>query len=447
MLSLAKPFAVQRSLAELRRTEFARLDAQHLAYLDYTGSALYGDSQIRAHHALLRDGLFGNPHSEHGPSRASAEIIDQARQTVLRFLDVDATTHDVCFTANTTAAIKLVAESYPFAPDTPCLLSVDNHNSVNGIREYAKAAGAPVRYLALDGEMRLRDAESALAGEAWRGRGLLAYPAQSNFSGVRHPLGLVDRAKALGYDVLLDIAAFAPTHPFSLRDCPADFAALSFYKLFGYPTGLGALIARREALARLRRPWFSGGTLLYASVVADTYRLKPGHEAFEDGTQDFLGIAALAAGFAVLEEVQMPRLSAHVARLTSGFLSRLKTLAPLVRVYGPDEMTDRGGAVAFNVMDRAGQIIPYSLVETGAARAGIALRGGCFCNPGASEAALGLDAARTSCCLETLGDDFTAERFASCTGSAVGAVRVSFGLANNDEDVLRAIALVESFRT
>ncbi len=439
------------SFADLRAREFSRLDKQQHVYLDYTGSALYADSQIRAHHDLLRNGLFGNPHSEHRPSRASADVIETARDTLLRFFDVDALTHDVVFTANTSAAIKLVAESYPFAPDTPCILSVDNHNSVNGIREYARRAGAPVRYLPLDEELRLRDAEVLLAQELTHTRGLVAFPAQSNFSGVRHPLSLVTYAKSLGYDVLLDIAGFAPSHTISLRDCPADFAALSFYKLLGYPTGLGALVARREALELLRRPWFAGGTVTYASVHADTHRLRRRHEGFEDGTQNFLGIAALASGFALLEEVDMTRLSAHVTQLASKFFAELTALrhangAPVAHLYGPRDMTDRGGTIAFNVRDRQGNTIPYSAVEMTATRANIAVRGGCFCNPGCAEAALALDPTRTAACLATLGADFTAERFADCLGSPVGAVRVSFGLANNDDDIRRAIELIATFR-
>jgi selenocysteine lyase/cysteine desulfurase len=41
------------------------------------------------------------------------------------------------------------------------------------------------------------------------------------------------------------------------------------------------------------------------------------------------------------------------------------------------------------------------------------------------------------------------ERFRSCLddGTAVGAVRASFGLANNAADVERAIAVIARFRT
>lgn len=428
--------------AELRDREFARLGSH--AYLDYTGSALYGDSQIRAHQALLEPALFGNPHSEHAPSRASADVMNSARDLVLEFLDVDSSTHDVVFTANTTAAIKLVAESYPFGPETSFVLSADNHNSVNGVREYARRAGASIAYVPLDDELRLR-------APAFTGKGLFAFPAQSNFSGVRHPLSLVRDAHDAGFDVLLDAAAFLPTRALSLRECDADFVALSFYKLFGYPTGIGALVARRDALARLQRPWFSGGTILYASVQADTHRFRPGHDAFEDGTPDFLGIAALPAGFSLLKKAGMGRIADHVASLTAMFLDELSALRhrngrPVARIYGPSGTTNRGGAVAFNVIDDAGDVIPFTTVETRARESGVSVRGGCFCNPGASEAAFGLERTKIAGCFDEAGDAFTVERFAACVDAPVGAVRVSIGLANHAGDIRKAAGVIASFR-
>jgi selenocysteine lyase/cysteine desulfurase len=436
--------------AALRAREFARLDARGQAYLDYAATALYGASQLGAHCALLEAGVFGNPHSESAASRASSQLIERARHQVLAWFDVDEASHEVCFTANASAATKLIAESYPFGPRAQLILAADNHNSVNGIREYARRAGAARHVLPLDNELRLDDADARLAEHARRGPGLFALPAQSNFSGVRHPLALVARARALGFDVLVDAAAFAPSHVLSLRACPADFAVVSFHKLFGLPTSVGALIARREALGRLQRPWFAGGTVAYASVGADTHRLHPGHEGFEDGTADFLGIAALAPGFALLDEVGMPRLADHVAGLTQYLLDELAALrhrngAPLVQLYGPRTLRDRGATIAFNVTDARGQPVPYAAVEARARDAGVALRGGCFCNPGAAEAAFGLDAAGIAACLAGNGDDVSIPRMAACLGRAVGAVRLSLGLANNLADLRRAVAVVASF--
>ncbi|MEO7973083.1 MAG: cysteine desulfurase, partial [Thermoanaerobaculia bacterium] len=87
----------------------------------------------------------------------------------------------------------------------------------------------------------------------------------------------------------------------------------------------------------------------------------------------------------------------------------------------------------------------YPVVEARARAAGVALRGGCFCNPGAAEVALGLDPATTRRCLEALDGEFTPERYAACAGGTVGAVRVSFGMATNDDDLRRAIAVLASF--
>jgi selenocysteine lyase/cysteine desulfurase len=394
----------------LRKREFSRLDRLGHVYADYTGAALYGDSQVRAHQALLADGIFGNPHADSPASRRSTAMIDEVRETVLRFFGVDSSTHEVCFTANTTAAIKLVAESYPFDRDTTFALTVDNHNSVNGIREFARVKGARIEY----------------GLPATSGPGLFAFPAQSNFSGELYPLTLVDEAHGRGLDVLLDVAAYVPSHPLDLRRCRAEFAVLSFYKLFGYPTGIGALIARREALAKLRRPWFAGGTVMYASVAADTHRLRPGHEAFEDGTPDFLNIAALPAGFALLEEVGMERIESHVNRLTNMFLDEIEPFATLY------------GRTAFNLND-----LPYWEVESLARTENISLRGGCFCNPGAAEIAFGLEKANMAACFDRLADDFTVERFSECAKTNVGALRVSFGAASNESDVRRVARWLE----
>ena len=153
------------------------------------------------------------------------------------------------------------------------------------------------------------------AGRATAPR-LFAFPAQSNFSGVKHPLDLVAEAKALGWDVLLDAAAFVPTNRLDLDAVPADFVSISFYKMFGYPTGVGCLLARRDALARLERPWFAGGTVNFATVQARAHLLSPGEAGFEDGTLNFLAIPAVAIGLRHLERAGMDRIATRVRCLT-----------------------------------------------------------------------------------------------------------------------------------
>jgi selenocysteine lyase/cysteine desulfurase len=443
----------ERSLFDdLRDREFARLDADNQAYLDFTGSALYADTQITRHAERLRRSVLGNPHSENGPSLVSTAIINETKSNLLRFLDAPADDYVVVFTANASAAIRLVAESYPFGPSEGLVLSSDNHNSMNGIREYARSKCAPVRYIPLDDELRLATPTTVL--RSFAAGGLFGFPAQSNFSGVKHPLSLISDAQRMGYAVLLDAAAFLPAARLSLRRYPADFVSLSIYKMTGYPTGVGALVARKESLARLSRPWFAGGTVEFASVQNDVHQLiRNNGEGFEDGTPAFIDIAAVNDGLSFIADIGIDAINAHVSRHRARFVSDLSALRkrdgrPLAVVYGPRSSHGCGATVAFNLYAEDGSPIPYARVVERARNEGVSLRGGCFCNPGASEAAFGFpqdDAAR--CLASVRSDGFTIERFSDCLGPdiAVGAVRASMGVATNDCDLDRALAVIASF--
>ena len=450
MLSVVRAAPPAQLLDGLREREFGYLDERGLCYLDYAGAALPGRSQVAAQHAAQSGAVFGNPHSLHSASRFSTNAIEEARARLLRFLDADPAEYVVCFTANTSAAVKLVAESFPFSATSTLVLSQDNHNSINGIREYARRRRARIRSIGLDAELRLQRPRVALGMRANRGPSLFAFPAQSNFSGVKHPLSLVSDAHRLGYRVLLDAAAFLPTSPISLRNVTPDYVVLSMYKLFGFPAGIGALVARRDALAELERPWFSGGTVDWVSTLHGTHRLRAGAEGFEDGTPNFSGIAALAPGFDFIETVGVPAISGHVADLTASVLrtmrARLHTNgSPVFRIYGPLNSIRRGGIIAFNVLNASGAVVHHEEIERVAATSGIAIRGGCFCNPGASEAAFGFASTRLKRCLESSRTgEFSARRLGDCLGrdTPVGALRISLGLANTHEDIERATQVI-----
>lgn len=71
---------MSQAVQQLRNKEFSRLDADGHAYLDYTGSGLYGESQIRTHAALLCEGALGNPHSQNPTSLTSTRLVALDRQ-------------------------------------------------------------------------------------------------------------------------------------------------------------------------------------------------------------------------------------------------------------------------------------------------------------------------------------------------------------------------------
>ena len=192
--------------------------------------------------------------------------------------------------------------------------------------------------------------------------------------------------------MLLDAAANVPSNRLDLSVVKPDFVPVSWYKVFGYPTGVGCLIARRQALGRLRRPWFAGGSVSLAGVQGDWHTPAPGEARFEDGTVSFLQIPDLQAGLSWVGGIGIDRICQRVMCLTGWLLGRLAAMRhgngePMARIYGPAHIRGRGGTVAFNLLDPAGRVIDERAVLRATAAAGISIRTGCFCNPGAGEGA------------------------------------------------------------
>jgi selenocysteine lyase/cysteine desulfurase len=440
----------------LRASEYRRLDAQHHVYLDYTGGGLHAESQVREHMALLNDRVLGNPHSVSLTSSGMTDLVERARRAVLGWFNAEPG-YTAIFTQNATAALKHVGESYAFGPGARYLMTADNHNSVNGIREFAAAKGTPVTYAPLTTpELRIdRERLSELLHGASRSaNNLFAFPAQSNFSGVKHPLEIVEEAHQLGWDVLLDAAAFVPTNRLDLNVVQADFVSISFYKMFGYPTGVGCLLVRNGAISKLHRPWFAGGTVNFASVQGRRHSLAPREAGFEDGTLNYLAIPGVEIGLRHLGSIGIETIQARLRCLTGWLLQSLLELRhtngrPMVRIYGPATTAARGGTVTMNFYDPEGHLLDYRRVEELATQNRISLRTGCFCNPGAVEAAEGLTESDISAALEQTAD-MTLPRFlefiAGHEGKSAGAIRVSMGLASNFDDVDAFVKFAASLR-
>lgn len=449
-------FETTRMLDDLRRTDYGRLDRLGQVFLDYTGGGLYADSQIREFYELLDGGVFGNPHSDSPASSATTKLVERARALVLKYFNAPPGEYVAIFTPNATGAIKLVGEAYPFQAGDRYLLAFDNHNSINGVREFARARGADVTYVpVVPPDLRLDEAQlqAQLDQPNEGGHNLFAYPAQSNFSGVQHPMEWTAYARQRGWDVLLDCAAFAPSNRLDLSQILPDFVPLSFYKIFGYPTGVGCLLARKSALAKLVRPWFAGGTITIASVQAERHFFAEGEQAFEEGTLNYLNIPAVEIGLKHVQSIGIDKIHNRVMCLTSWLLENLPGLrhssgSPVIRVYGPTTMEARGGTLTVNFYDPKETLIDHRRIDKLASRAGISLRTGCFCNPGAGEIAHGLIAEDMAMAFEN-SERMTFEQFLSVLedreGKSAGAVRVSMGLATNFADVYQFWLFARSF--
>ncbi|CAN8071547.1 unnamed protein product [Agarophyton chilense] len=430
------------SFMRVRRKHFAQLDRSNVVYLDHTGACPVPRELPLKHAELLSTHVYANPHSASSPSTDATAALERARSAVLRFFH--AKEHEVIFTANASAAIHLVAQTFPFSSSSSLYMSADNHNSVLALRESVRHSGGKTVVLPLDTRLNLAQPHEYIKKREG-GASLLAYPAQSNFSGVRHDLSLVEYAKSRNVRVLLDAAAYVPTSSLDLSAVNADFVPLSFYKMFGYPTGIGALVVRKDAMQMLRKQWFAGGTVKFVSVSADLHVLHDGADAFQDGTVDFLAFPAIVNGIRFLSKIGMNNITKHVASLTHLLLHSLHRMRyangrRMSVVYGPGlhDQGNRGGTVALDVLDDGGRRMDCHLIEKEAGRKGFAIRAGCFCNPGCAERVFDIDPLSVVECVRS------GESAYNCTGG-LGCLRVSVGVSSVKKDVKAFVSFLGEF--
>jgi selenocysteine lyase/cysteine desulfurase len=440
-------------LDDLRAHEYARLDRERQVYLDYTGGGLYATSQIEKQVALLKDHVYGNPHSINPTSLAMTELVEEARREVLRYFTASADEYVVIFTANATGALRLIAEAYPFSRDGHLVITYDNHNSVVGIRERARVQGARLTYVPLVvPDMQVDEtALFAALDQPGAGGNLFAYPAQSNYTGVHHPLEWIAAAQERGWDVALDAASFVPTNRLDLSRWHPDFLSLSFYKMFGYPTGVGCLLARRAALEKLHRPAFTGGTVMAVSVVADAHVMLEPPAAFEDGTVNYLSLPAITIGLRHLERIGVDAIHTRVNCLIGWVIERLDAARhhngmPVAVVHGLRDPDRRGATIALNLLDPDGRMVDERLIEQRAMQHRLSVRIGCFCNPGAGEAAFHVTRDTVQRAFDGEQDVTTYDDYVQVLElPTMGSMRVSLGVASNFLDVHRFLRFIDTF--
>ncbi|XP_043112329.1 molybdenum cofactor sulfurase [Puntigrus tetrazona] len=443
---------------ELIDREFKRIKG--VTYLDHAGTTLFPESQIKGFHDDISRNVYGNPHSHNPSSRLTHDTVESVRYRILEHFNTCPEEYSVIFTSGCTAALKLVADTFPWKAASNegqgsqfCYLT-DNHTSVVGIRGVTALQGVgTVSVLPHEVERRARKPPTQTNGEERSAPHLFCYPAQSNFSGRKYPLSYVKGIQSGRlypacerrgrWFVLLDAACFVSCSPLDLSQCPADFVPISFYKMFGFPTGLGALLVRNEAAEVLRKTYFGGGTAS-AYLVADNFFVpKPNVVSrFEDGTISFLDIISLHHGFEALQKLTGSMLNVQLhafglARYTYVVLSCLRHSngKPVARIHCDNDfqnIDEQGAVLNFNLLDCHGQTVGYSQVDKMASLFNIHVRTGCFCNTGACQHYLDISNQNVKSNLHA--GHICGDNIDLIEGHPTGSVRVSFGYMSSFED-------------
>ncbi|XP_066370368.1 molybdenum cofactor sulfurase isoform X1 [Miscanthus floridulus] len=478
-----------RGIDELRAAEFKRLEGAGMVYLDHAGATLYSEAQMADVARDLMSNVYGNPHSQNDSSMATSDIVTSVRHQVLKYFNASPRDYKCIFTSGATAALKLVGECFPWSRDSCYMYTMENHNSVLGIREYALSKGATVsavdveevadpsknhesdRLFKVSKHSNQRRGDDLLLHNYQNGRltaisgnnlNLFAFPSECNFSGHKFNLSLVKlikEGKFMDFSsqqrgqwmVLIDAAKGCTTEPPNLTLYPADFVVCSFYKIFGYPTGLGALIVKNEAASLLNKTYFSGGTVAASIADIDFVQKRKGIEqALEDGTISFLSISSLRYGFKIIDMLTISAIARHTGSLATYVRNKMLELKHsneknVCIIYGQaskENYQKMGPTITFNLKREDGTWFGYREVEKLASLSGIHLRTGCFCNPGACAKYVGLSHS-------DLVSNFEAGHVCwddndVINGKPTGAVRISFGYMSTYEDAEEFLKFLQS---
>lgn len=444
------PIAYNNYVEGMRGIQYPMLN--DATYLDHAGTTLYSKALMERFHTDMMGNLFGNPHSASPSSQQSTQLVEDTRLELLQFYKADPEEYDLVFTANATAAIKLVLEAFREQANGFWYgYHVDSHTSLVGVRESAQEH----RCFGSDEEVD-RWIESSKGDTTTRAK-LFAYPAQSNMNGRRLPLDWTTRLRGIVESpvyTLLDAAAFASTSQLDLSDAriSPDFVALSLYKIFGFPD-LGALIVRKTAAPLFaRRRYFGGGTVdMVVSFKEQWHARKTGsvHEQLEDGTLPVHSIIALRAAMQTHSELYgtMDRVARHTAMLVERLHDGLAAMKHsndrhVATIYMAEKAT-YGPVVAFNLRNAQGDWISNTELEKVAIVKNIHLRTGGLCNPGGIATSLGLEPWE-------MKDNFSAgHRCGSendvLNGKPTGMIRVSLGAMSTLKDVRNFLSFIDDF--
>ncbi len=365
-------------------------------YLDHNATSPLDARALEAMHPWLT-GVHGNPASVHRYGRAAHAALETARAQVAALVNAQPT--QVIFTGGGTEADNLALKGvYSGTPFGRLLVGALEHSAVLGPAEALAKQGWQVEYIPADSEGRY-DLEAYGHMLKQDGVKLVSAMLANNETGAIQD---VQRMAALAHaaDTLLhcDAVQAAGKLPVDFAALGADLMTLSAHKLNG-PRGVGALIMdRRMSLT----PLVDGGGQ---------------EQGLRGGTENLAGIV----GFGRAAELAQAELSARMAharalrdRLEMG-IARL----PGLRIFAAG--TERlANTVQFGIAGLDGEWLVMELDKRG-----IAVSSGSACHSGSGEPshvlmAMGFDAA-----------------------TAKGALRVSFGAGNIEQDADAVIAALK----
>ncbi|MGP0049477.1 MAG: SufS family cysteine desulfurase [Solirubrobacteraceae bacterium] len=350
------------------RREF---DGRPVAYLDSAATSQTPQPVLDAMSRYYTESRASIHRGVYPLAVEATDLFEGARERIARWLG--STPAETIFTANTTAAINLVACTWGrrnVGPgDVVLITEMEHHSNIVPWQVLCQERGAELAYVPIldDGQLDLDALQRLLAREPK----LLAVAHVSNVLGTINPVAeLVRRAHDAGAVVVVDGSQAIPQISVDLAALDADFYAWTGHKAYG-PTGIGVLHGRRELLEQMP-PFITGGHMI--RTVGDfesTWAELPWK--FEAGTSQIAEAIGLGAAVDWIASIGIDRIRSHERALVADALARLADV-PGIELHGPPDAEDRGALVSFVI----GGAHPHDVGEI-LGREGVCVRAGHHC--------------------------------------------------------------------
>ena len=349
------------------------VDGRPLVYLDSANTSQKPRCVVEAIEDHYLNHNANVARAMHVLGAESTAAFEGGRQAVASFIGATRP-EEVIFTKNASEALNLCAYTLGsrLKPGDEIVISVmEHHSNIVPWQLLAERTGATLRWFDVTDEGRLDLAGAAATGLVNERTKIISVTYVSNVLGTVNPVReIVALGHAVGATVVLDASQAVPQLPVDVVELGADLVAFTGHKMVG-PTGIGVLWGRYDLLAELP-PFLGGGEMIEVVKMTGSTFAAPPHR-FEAGTPPIAQAVGLGAAVGYLSAIGMDAIAAHEQEITAYALAGLKTV-PGLRIIGPSEPVERGGAVAFTLPD----IHPHDISQLLDSR-GIAVRGGHHC--------------------------------------------------------------------
>lgn len=325
-----------------------KIGNKRLTYLDSAASSLKPLQVIETIKEFYLSEYSNIHRGAHYLSQRATSRYESVRERAAKFINAHEP-GEVIFTYGTTDALNMIAYGYALRtlkPGDEILLTVmEHHSNILPWMNVCSMTGAKISYLDItnDGLLNYDELDEKIDEKTK----IVSVTQTSNVLGtIVDVKKIARRIHEVGGVIVVDGAQSVPHMPINVRELEIDFLAFSGHKMLG-PTGVGILWVRRDILGKLS-PFRLGGGAIREVTLSDFILLDPPH-CFEAGTPNIGGVVGLGAAIDYLERIGMDNVRKHEEELTYYTLRKLSELGDVITIYGPSNISSRGGIIALNI--------------------------------------------------------------------------------------------------